>query len=135
MEIKYINNITKVTNESGVFWVQGVPTFTFQFDIIDSSSKIYVSDDTIHAMTDDEYSEVSQYAGSIVSTEEDLEFKVSKELSAYKALSSSDWKVLRHMREKTLSIPTSMIEDHYINFEEYRDSIAKEITLVDPFLL
>ena len=42
-------------------------------------------------------------------------------------LSESDWKVLRHTREKALRIPTSMTEAEYIALEQERQIAAKGI--------
>ena len=43
------------------------------------------------------------------------------------ALSASDWKVMRHIREKALGIPTSMTENEYIALENKRQKAAKAI--------
>jgi hypothetical protein len=42
-------------------------------------------------------------------------------------LSNSDWKVLRHTREKALGIPTSMTEMEYLSLEQERQIAAKGI--------
>ena len=42
-------------------------------------------------------------------------------------LQSTDWIVLRHIREKALGLPTSISEDEYIKMEEERQEIAKSI--------
>jgi hypothetical protein len=42
-------------------------------------------------------------------------------------LSNSDWKVLRHTREKALGIPTSMTEKEYLSLEQERQIAAKGI--------
>lgn len=42
-------------------------------------------------------------------------------------LSSTDWKVLRHTREKALGIETSLTEDEYLALEQERENAAKAI--------
>jgi hypothetical protein len=43
-------------------------------------------------------------------------------------LNSTDWKVLRHIREKALGIATSMTEAEYLILENQRNEVAKSIT-------
>lgn len=47
---------------------------------------------------------------------EDLEF-----------LRSTDWKILRHMRQTTLGIPTSLSSEEYIELEQQRQAAAGRI--------
>jgi len=42
-------------------------------------------------------------------------------------LASTDWKVLRHIREKALRIPTSLSEDEYFDLELQRHDAANAI--------
>lgn len=42
-------------------------------------------------------------------------------------LSSTDWKILRHIRQKTLNIATSLTEQEYLALETERNSIASQI--------
>ena len=42
-------------------------------------------------------------------------------------LDNTDWKVLRHLREKALGITTSMTEIEYLSLEENRQNAAKGI--------
>lgn len=51
--------------------------------------------------------------------------KSNAEKSHY--LSSTDWKILRHLREKMLQVQTSMTEQEYLALEQERQSIAKSI--------
>jgi hypothetical protein len=43
-------------------------------------------------------------------------------------LNSTDWKVLRHIRETALGIETSMTEEEYLALEHQRNEVAKSIT-------
>lgn len=40
-------------------------------------------------------------------------------------LTDTDWIVLRHIREKTLSLPTSLTEEEYLDLERKRHEVAK----------
>lgn len=42
-------------------------------------------------------------------------------------LSNTDWKVLRHLRQKTLGIPTSLTEEEYLALERQRQAAAQRI--------
>lgn len=42
-------------------------------------------------------------------------------------LSSTDWKVLRHIREKALGAPTSLSDEEYLLLEQERAAVASEI--------
>lgn len=42
-------------------------------------------------------------------------------------LDSTDWKVLRHLREKSLQIPTSLTEAQYVALEQARNLAARKI--------
>lgn len=42
-------------------------------------------------------------------------------------LSKTDWKVLRHLREKALGIATSLSEDEYLELEHRREAAANSI--------
>lgn len=58
--------------------------------------------------------------------EEKLELKKLEETkNEYKAkLSSTDWKVMRHIREKALNMPTTLTDEEYIELETLRQSWA-----------
>jgi len=42
-------------------------------------------------------------------------------------LSNTDWKILRHIREKALGITTSLSEEAYLELERQREDAAKSI--------
>jgi hypothetical protein len=44
-------------------------------------------------------------------------------------LRSTDWKILRHLREKALNVETSMTEEEYLTLENERQQTAKSITV------
>lgn len=45
-------------------------------------------------------------------------------------LNSTDWMVLRHMRQKYLGLPTSLTEDQYRTLEQNRQAAASRIVKV-----
>ena len=45
-----------------------------------------------------------------------------------KQLESTDWQVLRHIRQKALGMPTSLSEAEYLDLELERNRIAAQIT-------
>jgi hypothetical protein len=42
-------------------------------------------------------------------------------------LNSTDWKILRHIRQKALNITTSLSDEEYIQFEQQRQAAAARI--------
>lgn len=42
-------------------------------------------------------------------------------------LNSTDWKVMRHIRQKALGIPTSLTEAQYLELEQQRQAAAARI--------
>lgn len=43
-------------------------------------------------------------------------------------LASTDWKILRHIRQKALDLPTSLTEQEYIALENQRQAAASQIS-------
>jgi hypothetical protein len=42
-------------------------------------------------------------------------------------LNSTDWKILRHIRQKALNVATSMTDEEYIALEQQRNDTASQI--------
>jgi hypothetical protein len=42
-------------------------------------------------------------------------------------LNSTDWKILRHMRQKALNVPTSLTDAQYLELEQQRQAAAARI--------
>jgi hypothetical protein len=42
-------------------------------------------------------------------------------------LNSTDWKILRHMRQKALNVPTTLTDAQYIELEQQRQAAAVRI--------
>lgn len=45
----------------------------------------------------------------------------------YELLNTTDWKVLRHMRQKALGIETTLSEEEYLDLERARQTAAESI--------
>jgi hypothetical protein len=43
-------------------------------------------------------------------------------------LNTTDWKVLRHMRQKALALPTTLTDAEYLELEQQRQTAADSIT-------
>jgi hypothetical protein len=48
-------------------------------------------------------------------------------------LNSSDWKILRHLREKALSMDTTLSEMEYLELEQLRNDAAKDIVKTNKY--
>lgn len=46
----------------------------------------------------------------------------------------TDWKVLRHIREKALNLPTSLTEEQYIALEQQRQTTVEQIRSIKETL-
>lgn len=59
----------------------------------------------------------------------ELEQKERDKLNAVERdfLNSTDWKVLRHLRQKALNEPTSLTEEEYLELEQQRSNAAGRI--------
>jgi hypothetical protein len=42
-------------------------------------------------------------------------------------LNSTDWQILRHLRQKALGTPTSLTEEQYLSLEQLRSAAAARI--------
>jgi hypothetical protein len=95
--------------------------------------------DTIHvvSISDAEYSQIISQthrfdveSKTVVSVDSEiLANKEQEKLNAVERdfLNSTDWKVLRHIRQKALGIPTSLTEAQYLELEQQRQSAAARI--------
>lgn len=51
----------------------------------------------------------------------------ASDMVAKQFLDSTDWQVLRHIRQKALGVPTSLTEEEYLDLEQRRSDIAASI--------
>lgn len=91
----------------------------------------------VFAITDDQYILIANNT-HYFSPKEKKVIEIPKEVAehqlALKAkkndksfLAETDWKVLRHIRELALKLPTTLSEEEYITLEEKRQAVAKAI--------
>jgi hypothetical protein len=62
--------------------------------------------------------------GSEILTQKENQLKNSADLEF---LRSTDWKVLRHIRQQALAIPTSLTQQQYLDLENQRQAAATRI--------
>lgn len=92
---------------------------------------------TVTVISDDDYNKIIQQthyfdiATSAVAPQQidKIEKMEALEISAkcQQFLTSTDWQVLRHIRQKALGVPTSLSEDEYLDLELNRDQAVKSI--------
>jgi hypothetical protein len=109
------------------------------YNIVSSEDMVYrVNDKTIFSIEVSEKDIQNIEAGthefdvstkSIVpiSSIEPLEFKRQQSIDIKTFLRSTDWKVLRHLREKALGLETSISEEEYLELESKRHMLSKSI--------
>ena len=97
------HTVVEITDEEHT----GIYTKTHYFDLVDLTVKSYGQ-----AHLD---SEATKEAQRVINSEK------------RKFLSDSDWKVMRHLREKALEQPTSLTDQQYIDLEQARATAAAAI--------
>lgn len=92
---------------------------------------------TVVQITDDEYTSITSETHKFDVVSKRV-VPVDPSVSAQKAqdqangiekefLNSTDWKVLRHLRQKALGVPTSLTEAEYLELENQRNAAAARI--------
>jgi len=89
-------------------------------------------------ITDEQYDQIvsdTHYFDTVTNTVKALTAEQTLAKSTYSTnsvhrefLNRTDWKVLRHMREKALGISTSLSEQEYLELEQQRQTAADSIT-------
>jgi len=64
---------------------------------------------------------------SLPQSEIDAQAQVDANGTAREFLNNTDWKVLRHIREKALNITTTLTEAEYLSLEQQRQTISESI--------
>ena len=54
--------------------------------------------------------------------------EIKSSIDRYDFLQTTDWKVLRHIRQKALGVATSLTDAEYIELERQRQSAAESLT-------
>ena len=57
----------------------------------------------------------------------DIRERQKQNISKYEYLRSTDWVVMRHIREKALGLETSISEEEYLELEAKRQEVSKSI--------
>jgi len=70
---------------------------------------------------------VKSYSQTHLDTEAAKEAQRITNAEKRKFLADSDWKVMRHIREKALSQPTSLTDQQYLDLEQARTTAAAAI--------
>lgn len=108
------------------------PTFSFNYDEFNYTefTKQYTLDGLVSVMTEAEQTEVSAFMETIV---EDVEagesLLTNNEVRAF--LAETDWKVLRHIRQKALGQETTLTEEEYLALEAEREAKASLVVELD----
>ena len=53
---------------------------------------------------------------------------IDTSLENYQFLHDTDWKVMRHIRQKALGIPTSLTDEQYLSLEQRRQDASAQIS-------
>ena len=92
---------------------------------------------TVSSITDEEYTSIegqTHYfdvaSNSVLLMSSEITAQKETELAngtEREYLNSTDWKVLRHIRQKALGITTSLTEEEYLTLEQQREDAAARI--------
>jgi hypothetical protein len=63
-------------------------------------------------------------------TEEEVNLLQTKNAENREYLESTDWMILRHLRQQALGVETSLTQDEYIDLEQKRQTAAESIKSV-----
>lgn len=101
----------------------------YEPSVPDSVHVVTISDEDYQNINDNEhYFDISTEAVLPYADEELRSLETFKRANEHRRLlNTTDWKVLRHIREKALGIETSLTEEQYLNLEQERHKVAKSI--------
>lgn len=115
--MNYYVCIEKGTVVSVVDYVPNVP---------DTVKLICINDTEFEALKTDEYS-FDPVSERVVRVDSSVLYNRQQNEEKLSFLASTDWKILRHLREKALGVETSISEEEYIALEQERQEAAKSI--------
>lgn len=109
---------------------QVISILNYQPSIPNTVSVVEISDDDYHRLENKTHHfNIESNSVEPLTPEQALQQQIFNDNNQKKEfLNSTDWKILRHLREKTLGIETSMSEDEYLELENQRQELAKSIT-------
>ena len=106
-----------------------ISILNYQPSVPDSVRIIEISDDDYKKITDQTHffnidTETTEAYPNAFFEEKDRDLKNAEHREF---LNSTDWMVLRHIREKALGIDTTLTDEQYLELEGRRQSIANSI--------
>jgi hypothetical protein len=121
MELKMYNVCIENNQITGIL--------NYQPNVPDTVTIVQITDEQYSSMLNNtHYFDVNSKTVLAVSTES-INQKTVEIANAQERefLNRTDWKVLRHIRQKALSVPTSLSEEEYIELERQRQNAASRI--------
>lgn len=108
------------------------PDFSFDYDELTftENTKSYLLNEEVHQITYAQKQEVSSFI-STVAEDKEAGVQLVKNNQARQFLADTDWKVMRHIREKALLKETSLSEDEYLDLEEQRDEASIVVEAIE----
>jgi hypothetical protein len=71
--------------------------------------------------------QIKKYTQDQLNSQKSLEEQNKINAENREFLNSTDWKILRHLRETTLGVPTSLSQEQYLDLEQQRKGAASRI--------
>ena len=108
---------------------QVISVLNYEPTVPDSISVATITDDEYQQINDETHCFNPQTLRVEPTSNEVLENKVILEENAQHRdfLESTDWKILRHIRQQALGLETSLSEDEYLDLEQRRQAAAERI--------
>lgn len=104
------------------------PEFSFEYDELTytETSKVFIKDGESFELASAQKQEVISFMATIEENKEaGIQLEANNKAEMY--LTLTDWKVMRHIREKALNRPTTLSEEEYIVLELERERQADSI--------
>lgn len=129
MEFIHDNGVSIVTTEDGRNLSSTIkPEFSFEYESLahTTSKSEYTSRGIKHQLSIVQKDEIVLFLESVQEDKEKTAILIkNKENELF--LKNTDWMVLRHIREKSLGVTLSISESEYLELEEKRNLLSKEI--------
>jgi len=71
--------------------------------------------------------QIKKYTQDQLNSQKSLEEQNKINAENREFLNSTDWKILRHLRETNLGVPTSLSQEQYLDLEQQRKGAASRI--------
>ena len=105
---------------------QVISVLNYEPNVPESVTVFEISDEDHGRLSNDNYCfNIKEGCVELKSADELNQLNIEKERQQNKSnLASTDWKVMRHIREKALGLPTTLTEEEYIELEKLRHQWA-----------